>query len=80
MRKSMRVVIALDLQLQPLLCSALTRNLADANGLKNIIQPLNFGIADADGKLMVFVTVFPAQGDSSFSVDQAGNIGGIGRR
>ena len=59
---------------------ALTRYLAGANSLKNIIQQLNFGITDADGKLMVFVAVFPAQGNSAFSVDQARNIGCISRR
>ncbi|MEA2078965.1 MAG: hypothetical protein U9P00_03755, partial [Pseudomonadota bacterium] len=55
-----------------------TRYLAGANGINNIVQQLDFGVADADGKLVVFDTMFPAQAHGAFPVDQAGNIGGIG--
>lgn len=42
------------------------------------MQQLDLCVADADSKLMVFVTMFPAQRYGAFSVEQAGNTGGIG--
>lgn len=60
------------------LCRSFARYLAGADGIEDLVRPLDVSVADADGKLMVFVTMFPAQRYGAFSVDQAGNVGGIG--
>ena len=58
--------------------SSFPGDFSSTNGFMCVFQKRQFSVADADNQLPLFIAVFSCQGDAAFTVDQAGNIGGIG--